>query len=341
VNFLHRRSVIRRNVIRRNVIRRIAFASVFLLGVSLFTACGSKAENKSNDEVIHGNGGPDELFAETASFETVALRLERVMVGLSTADGRVLHGGSIDITFTPPSDTDASNIVTTATFLAVPMSAVAPATATIGLPSAGIGIYAAKVTFSRPGIWLGAISVPGTKQKGLDFPIEVKAESKLPDLGKQAPRTKNPIGASGLTAEQAVKIDSRSGPNGLGSELTDPILHNDVIADLLDAHHPFIVIVSTPTFCQSKFCGPLTDMVQVRADEKRPTEAEVAFVHLEVWDDFATGKVNAWAAEWIDDGVDGREPWVFAVNRKGQIAARFDNLLSPEDLDYAIGQITG
>ncbi len=331
---------------RRELLRRTVLFGVALVGVSMFAigglaGCGTNTKTTSTSEVVHGLGGPDELFAETASFETIALRVERVMVGLSTADGRVLHGGSIDITFTPPDGTDASKIVTTATFLPVPSSTTPPGAPTIGLPSAGIGVYAAKVTFSRPGIWLGAISIPGSKQTGLDFPVEVKAESKLPDLGKQAPRTKNPIGRPGMRPDEAVKVDSRSGPNGLGSELTDPVLHQNVIADLLDMHRPFLVIVSTPTFCQSKFCGPLTDMVQARAEEKRPSEAEVAFVHLEVWDDFATGRVNPWASEWIDDGVDGREPWVFAVNRKGQVAARFDNLLSPEDLDYALGQITG
>jgi len=44
-----------------------------------------------------------------------------------------------------------------------------------------------------------------------------------------------------------------------------------------------MVVVSTPTYCQSRFCGPITDSVSALAQRYGD---RMAFVHLEVWKNF-------------------------------------------------------
>jgi hypothetical protein len=309
-----------------------------LVSLGLLMSGCSGGDSSSTKRREPGTRGKDELFAEVASFETVAGRAQRVMIGFSTTDGRVLHGGEIELVFQPDDNAKEKPIKATAKFLPVPGSTLSPSKLGIGLPSEGIGVYAATVAFPQAVLWAGQANIGGdVKQTAIEFPIEALEKSKIPDVGSKAPRTQNPIA---VTAEMpAVRIDSRSGPDGLGDEFADAVLHQHVISELLDAKKPFVVLISTPTFCQSKFCGPLTDLLQQRAEEKRPADNDVAFVHLEVWNDFAKGVINKFAADWIFDGNEGREPWLFAVNRDGTIAARYDNLLTPEDLDNAVALI--
>jgi len=98
--------------------------------------------------------------------------------------------------------------------------------------------------------------------------------------------------------------------------------------------------VSTPTFCVSRFCGPITEEVERLAQEFAD---RVDFVHLEVWQDFEEQVVNPAAAEWIAprDGGDLREPWVFVVGADGLVTERFDNAVTDADLRGAVEALAG
>lgn len=323
-------SLSRRSLSRRAFLRHIGWV-VALPGA--LAACGGTGT--TTDEL--GGGGPDELFGELASFEVISGRPQRVMVGLSTVDQRVLHGGSVDLRFTPPEGTTANAFTAPAPFLQVGGQVPSATKATLGPPSEGLGVYGAQVTFSVEGMWMASVLRSGTEERLTEVPVMVKATSDLPDLGAMAPRTQNPVIGSPIPP---VQIDSRSGPDGLGAEFADEPLHRHVIADLVDAGRPFLVVVSTPAYCQSKFCGPITDLVNAEA-QRRDSTTGMAFVHLEVWQDVQTNRVNPWAAEWILGDGEGREPWVFAVNAAGQVVARYDNVLTPENLAEAIALAEG
>jgi hypothetical protein len=80
-----------------------------------------------------------------------------------------------------------------------------------------------------------------------------------------------------------------------------------------------MVVISTPTFCVSRFCGPITDSVLDLAKEYGD---DIDFVNLEVWQDFEANLLNPAAAVWIapTPETDGGEPWVFVVDSEGVIA---------------------
>lgn len=127
-------------------------------------------------------------------------------------------------------------------------------------------------------------------------------------------------------------IDSRATSTG---QVPDPVLHDTTVADAVAAGRPTVVVISTPVYCVSRFCGPITETVEALA-ERYGDRAE--FIHLEVWKDFDTQTIND-AAEWIltDDG--GNEPWTFLVDPDGTIAARWDNVVDVADLEGRLGRL--
>ncbi len=126
-------------------------------------------------------------------------------------------------------------------------------------------------------------------------------------------------------------IDSRAGSDGT-QPIPDPELHGTTVAAALDAGRPVVVAVSTPVYCTSRFCGPVTDMVQ----ELSHTYGDRAsFVHIEVFRDFQNTVINRAAAEWIypDQSSGLNEPWVFVVGADGVVTARFDNVATRAELE--------
>ncbi|MPY94948.1 MAG: hypothetical protein GEV08_18385 [Acidimicrobiia bacterium] len=107
------------------------------------------------------------------------------------------------------------------------------------------------------------------------------------------------------------------------------------IDDAIAAGKPTMVVISTPVYCVSRFCGPITDSVAELADRYA---GQAAFVHLEIWSDFDTHTLNEAVRDWVypPGAEDAREPWVFVVGRDGLIRERFDNVATDAELEAAV-----
>ena len=152
----------------------------------------------------------------------------------------------------------------------------------------------------------------------------------VPFVGDRAPRTVQAL--IGNPTVPAEAIDSRAIDN---ARIPDPELHNTTIAAALDAHRPLMVVIATPTYCTSRFCGPITDAVARLAARYGD---RMDFVHLEIWADFDTQTINDAVRDWIfpPGAEDAREPWVFIVGRDGRVRDRFDNVATEDELDAAV-----
>ncbi len=80
----------------------------------------------------------------------------------------------------------------------------------------------------------------------------------------------------------------------------------------------------------SRFCGPVTDMVNTLAG-RYGNRAE--FIHIEIWEDFEQQRTNPTAEEWLYRDGNLQEPWVFLIGADGKIAARWDNVLIQDELE--------
>ena len=155
--------------------------------------------------------------------------------------------------------------------------------------------------------------------------FRVAAEQEVIGIGESVPAVDN------LTLESDVEpaaIDSRAGI-GDNSEIPDPHLHDATVAETLAAGEPMVIVISTPVYCVSQFCGPITDEI---ADLAREYDDRAEFIHLEVWRDFAASELNDAAAAFIQTAEGGNEPWVFVVGADGTVIERWDNVLDLPEL---------
>lgn len=303
---------------------------VWLLALAVLAACCAGCGHAGGP----GTGGPDELFGEIASYETVAGVPSRVMVGMSTNDGRILGGGDVELSIAPASG-GKPTIRATAHYISLPGVPAVPSGPRIGRMSQGIGVYAAVVTVPSPGFWTVRVSLPGELAKQHpEASFEALRRPRVPTVGEVAPRTRNLTLAS--PGVQLRWLDSVA----TADEPPDPLLHTEVIADAIAAHRPVVVVVSTPAYCQTRFCGFTLEAIRELAERDKKAGSDRAYVHLEVWRDYEKKVVNAAASEWIQArNADGQEPWVFVVGRDGRIAARFDNVAPTDQLTAAIDAV--
>lgn len=301
--------------------------------VMLFAgACGGSGSDESASD-------RPEIAAEVASFDLAVDRDERFTVGLFAADNRVLAYGDVTLRFGFAGTADAPEpevepgAPVEATFLPVAGQDVDPERAGPELvaPSEARGVYAATdVRFDEAGNWI--VVVEG-EDDGREFEVQaafqVTTDPRVISVGDSAPATQNPL--PGDPGVPPAAIDSRADDG----EVPDPALHSTTVADALGASRPVVVVVSTPVYCVSRFCGPITEEVAEFAGEFGD---RVDFVHLEVWQDFENQVVNPAAGEWIfpRDGSGAREPWIFVVGDDGIVVERFDNAVSDAELRAAV-----
>ena len=164
----------------------------------------------------------------------------------------------------------------------------------------------------------------GRRRAAAAVPRPARAPHRQPDRGRAPASTPRP---------------STAGPRAAPPSPTRRCTRTSIDA-ALDAKKPTVVVVSTPVYCVSQFCGPITDSVAKLADTYKD---KVAFVHLEVWKDFEKQQVNPSAQEWITpkDGGDTKEPWVFLVGADGNVTQRFDNVVSDAELEASVKALAG
>lgn len=303
----------------------------------LLAACGG------DDGETAGSGSGESREApfgvNVASYEPVAGHPQRFIVGLTADEGELVSFGTVDFSFSylgtkdKPVDSPEAGPKVEAKFLPIPGQPEAPAGSEpkIGPPSEGVGVYSAPdVTFPDAGFWEVEVSaeIDGEEQRATGA-FEVFAEARLPFPGEPAPRTRNHVwGAAGVPAKA---IDSRAEEGG---DDPAPALHDAVIAEVIAAGRPLVVVVATPVYCQSRFCGPITEMAAELAEDYGD---RAEFVHLEVFKDFDKNEVNAAAAEWaLVPGGGMQEPWTFLVGADGVIAERWDNVATKGEISEAL-----
>lgn len=282
----------------------------------------------------------DELIAKVASYD-IAVGKQRFLAGLITQDQRQVGWGSVVMKFAylgTQSQQLTGEVVAEATagYLPIPAELGKPAPEpkegpTLVPGAEGRGVYAAEVNFDKPGFWGVVVeaAVDGGKPQQGRAAFEVLDKHRYPSVGEDAPRTENLTAASADAPRAA--IDSRAGLND--GAMPDEPLHQMTVAAAIASGKPTLLVVSTPVYCISRFCGPVTDAVQELSQEY----ADGAnFIHVEVWRDFQNKEVNRGAADWVLRDENILEPWVWLIGADGKIAARWDNVATRQEMEPAL-----
>lgn len=311
----------------------------------VLAACGGGGERE-----VAGGAAPEPAAAEpgygvqVANYDLAMGSPQRVLVGLFSKDGGVIVGGQIEVAFrylgaTPPTSLpvpdgqpDIAGVVGTSLTVAGGTAPPEGGGPRVREPSDGMGVYETEaVSFDQAGYWaLTVDATVGGDSVEASGAFEVHERNQIVTVGQSAPRTVNPLlPAEGTPAEA---IDSRA---EAGEAVPDPELHAQTVAESIATGKPTLVVVSTPVFCVSRFCGPITDTVQAMAQRYGD---RAGFVHLEVWQDFDAKAINSAAAEWIfpNPAVEPAEPWVFLIDGSGTVVARWDNVTNEARLTAAL-----
>jgi hypothetical protein len=192
-----------------------------------------------------------------------------------------------------------------------------------GGESAIRGLYVAPVSFTRAGTW--GIEILAQQKNGsrdvARTAVTVRETSYSLAVGSPAPRSRNLIASDVKDLRQ---IDTSPRP--------DPRLHQVRIVDAIDGGKPQLIVFATPQFCTSRMCGPVVDIVRTLL----PVYGKrVAFTHQEIWQDFAEKKVFPTVEEWRLI----TEPWIFVVDGRGIIRAKFEGLATVRELEAALQQV--
>lgn len=302
----------------------------------VLVACGSDGEKKDPSS----RGSSEGLIVQPANYDLAAGEEQRFIAGLLTPDQLFVSWGEVEMDFTylgtEAEPTEEAGPTATGAFLHIDGEApggTAPTEPAIGPPSEGRGVYAADASFDRAGFWEVEVtaSVDGEELTGTGA-FEVAEQHRYPAVGDDAPKSRNLL----VGAEDAPvgAIDSRAAKD---TPVPDPSLHRVTVEESIRRGEPALIVISTPVYCVSRFCGPVTDMIEQLAADHR---GEANFIHIEVWRNFQGQVVNRAAADWVYRDNDLTEPWVFLVDSKGKIVARWDNVATRGEVESELDRLT-
>jgi hypothetical protein len=191
---------------------------------------------------------------------------------------------------------------------------------TTGDPNAASVVYVTDVTFPSEGEWrIAALIKQGDELTGtLLHSAVIGTFKRVPRPGEQATLIHTP------TADDA---------GGDLSQITTripPDTQNQVdYADVLGVE-PIVLLFATPQFCESRVCGPVVDVAE---QVKELYGDEVAFIHMEIYQDNDPGKdprpqVRAFHLP--------SEPWLFAIDRQGTIRAEIEGAFGVDELTRVV-----
>ena len=190
------------------------------------------------------------------------------------------------------------------------------------------GVYIVdQARFDTPGIWTAKVVFNSSDSAVEEMAFQVIDVSVAPNVGQIVPATRN------LTihdVERIEDIDSHIPPDGM---------HEKSVAQALEEGKPFVVVWSTPMFCMSAMCGPVTDEVislQTRYQEL------VNFIHIEPWDlNVARNEGRLVPTLEFVEWKLPSEPWVYVVGGDGRVGARFEGIVSADEIETAIQGVLG
>jgi hypothetical protein len=180
-------------------------------------------------------------------------------------------------------------------------------------------IYATQLPIPHAGTFT-VLSLTRTSQGLVGAPgeIAVAASSPIPDVGQHAPdiATDTPATAGGDVS----LLTTRQPPESMHSVSLKAVL----------GKRPIALLFSTPQFCVSRICGPVTD---VAVSLQNAFASRISFIHEEV---YAHNQPKQGLRPQMKAFHLQTEPWLFAINRHGIITARLEGAFGTTELRQAL-----
>jgi hypothetical protein len=248
---------------------------------------------------------PDGAFAFSAN-SGLAVGTERLLVALALEDGTRIADPEIRLSVSVWPEDDPGVVATAdASFMWI-------------VPDV-TGLYRVMVPFDRPGTWRIEVTPDGGGPME-SFPVRVDPDAPTPVPGDPAPASRS------VTLAEAPLEEITTDPD------PDPRLYEMSIADAVASGRPTVVVFATPRFCQTAVCGPVMETIRALA----PTRPDVNWIHVEVYTNLDAPDDLELVPAVVEWGLQ-TEPWVFVVDEDGIVTARFEGMVTSEELEEALG----
>jgi hypothetical protein len=192
-------------------------------------------------------------------------------------------------------------------------------------PDAAPVVYVTNVELPSDGEWriVALVEKDGELRSSLLASATVGAFARVPRPGQEAPRIHTPTPAD--VGGDLSKLTTRIPP-----DTQNRVDYADVLG-----REPIVLLFATPQFCESRVCGPVTDVAE---QVKQEYGDEAAFIHMEIYKDndpnnVVRPQVRAFRLP--------SEPWVFAIDRQGRIEATVEGAFGVEELTRVVKGLTG
>ena len=170
-------------------------------------------------------------------------------------------------------------------------------------------VYEAQVEFDKKGSW-AVLVVTQTGNTFVAAPTRVevatKKDDEIPDVGEAAPEVATDTLASVGGNEEM--LDTRTPPSDMHERSFEEVVGTKPVA----------LLFATPQLCQSRVCGPVTD---IALQMKAKYGDDVEFIHQEVYVDNVP---NAGLRPPLEAFRLRTEPWLFVVGADGKVTARLE-----------------
>ena len=190
--------------------------------------------------------------------------------------------------------------------------------------------YVAEVEFDETGDW--GVRVTGTRSGKPFDPMNIQftvaeAPSSIA-IGSAAPKS---VQLTLNDVSDLSDIDTSVPP--------DPEWHQMTIADAVGSGKPVAIAFSTPGFCQTQMCAPMTQELAMLYEAYKD---RVNFIHVEPYelDKARSGEALVPIAIMSEWGLQ-TEPWIFVVDAEGTVAAKFEAFVMMDEIEAAIKAALG
>jgi hypothetical protein len=260
------------------------------------------------------------LVKSTASFGaatgTFTPGLRRLAFGLNASSGAFIYAPTaVYIAATAHSPAQGPFLAP-----ADPMSVPAQYRSRQNAGPGGIqAIYATQLPIPHAGTFT-VLSLTRTAKGLIGAPgeIAVAVHSPIPNVGERAPDIATDTLAT--VGGNVSLLTTRQPPEQMHSVSLQAVLGKGPVA----------LLFSTPQFCISRICGPVTDVAVSLQHEFAP---RITFIHEEV---YAHNQPKLGLRSQMKAFHLETEPWLFAINRHGVITARLEGAFGTTELRAAL-----
>jgi len=191
-------------------------------------------------------------------------------------------------------------------------------------PAAAQVAYVSDIPFDKPGPWEFAalIKSGGSFQYSLLPSPNPVGDYPMPQVGQKTPVIHT------LTAGEVSnisQIDTRVPPDDM---------HSDDFADVV-GKKPVVLLFATPALCQSRVCGPVTDIAE---QVKQQYGDRVAFIHQEIYNN---NRINDGPRPQMTAFHQNTEPWAYVIDRTGKVSTVLQGPFSVQELQSAVQKVAG